>query len=620
MKTVDATIPKASAPVSLTARLENLFSRYRIPLILSGIALLAVLPFLGLGQYIMRILVMISIYSMLGLGLNLLTGYTGQVSLGHSGFYAIGAYVSAILSLQFGVHFLVSCLSGAIVAAVCGLLLGLPTLRLTGTYLSIVTLGFGEIVRMVLLNWESVTNGSLGIRNIPRPKFFGIELTLANNGMYYLTLVFLLLITFGCYLILNSKIGRAFVSIKEDELAATMMGVRTTRYKVLAFALSAFISGIAGGIYASMIRFIDPNSFTFDTSILIISIVIFGGMGTFRGVFLGAALLISFPELLRFMMDYRFVAYGLILVVMMRFRPQGLLGWQSQLPYRLPHGVQNKSDQTSSDAAKAHPVKQPADMTDSKVLFQANAITKRFGGLVAVDNVSFEVARGEVVSLIGPNGAGKTTVFNILTGVYQIREGEILFSGHHIENAQPQDIVSAGISRTFQNIRLFPNMRVIENVLVGTHIRTKYGFIDALFRTSRFRHEEAEKVRHAINILESIGLSHRLNDYAKNLPYGEQRKLEIARAIATDAQILLLDEPAAGMNPQESEELLRFIRHLRDEGYTIILIEHDMSVVMNISDRIYVIDHGKQIAHGLPAEIANNPSVIEAYLGGVKEC
>jgi len=250
---------------------------------------------------------------------------------------------------------------------------------------------------------------------------------------------------------------------------------------------------------------------------------------------------------------------------------------------------------------------------------QVNSITKQFGGLIAVDNVSFEVEKGEIVSIIGPNGAGKTTVFNMLTGVYTIDGGEIILDGAPIHNTTPYNIVNRGISRTFQNIRLFPNMRVIENVLVGTHIRTKYGFFDALFRTGRYRTEEAEKVLHAVDILEDIGLGSRINDYAQNLPYGEQRKVEIARAIATDAKIILLDEPAAGMNPQESEELLRFIRELRDKGYTIILIEHDMSVVMNISDRIYVIDHGKKIAQGIPAEIANNESVIEAYLGGVKK-
>lgn len=250
---------------------------------------------------------------------------------------------------------------------------------------------------------------------------------------------------------------------------------------------------------------------------------------------------------------------------------------------------------------------------------QVKGITKRFGGLVAVDNVSFEVEKGEIISIIGPNGAGKTTVFNILTGVYQIEEGEIIFDGKPIQNKPPQDIVDAGISRTFQNIRLFPNMRLIENVLIGTHIRTKYSFFDSFFRTPRFNREESEKTVKAVQILESIGLGARIDDYAQNLPYGDQRKLEIARAIATDAKIILLDEPAAGMNPQESEGLLNFIRDLRSRGYTIILIEHDMSVVMNISDRIYVIDHGKKIAQGLPSEIANNEAVIEAYLGGVKK-
>lgn len=246
---------------------------------------------------------------------------------------------------------------------------------------------------------------------------------------------------------------------------------------------------------------------------------------------------------------------------------------------------------------------------------QVNGITKRFGGIVAVDKVSFEVNEGEIISIIGPNGAGKTTVFNMLTGVYKIDEGEIIFDGKPIHNLKPQQIVKSGISRTFQNIRLFNDLRVVENVLVGTHIRTKYNLLDSIIRSPKFRKEEDEKVLRAIEILKSIGLDHYRDDYAENLPYGDQRKLEIARAIATGAKLILLDEPAAGMNPQESEELLQFIRSLKQKGYTIIMIEHDMSVVMNISDRIYVIDHGKPIASGLPVEIANNERVIEAYLG-----
>lgn len=247
----------------------------------------------------------------------------------------------------------------------------------------------------------------------------------------------------------------------------------------------------------------------------------------------------------------------------------------------------------------------------------AKDITKQFGGIVAVDHVGFEVEKGEIVSIIGPNGAGKTTIFNMLTGVYTIDEGEIIFEGKPLHNQKPQKIVEAGISRTFQNIRLFSELRVVENVLVGTHIKAGYRLADSVFRTKRFRREEDEMVYEAIQILKSIGLDERRDDYAQNLPYGDQRKLEIARAIATGARVLLLDEPAAGMNPQESAELLSFIRSLKQKGYTILLIEHDMSVVMNISDRIYVIDHGKPIAQGLPKEIADNERVIEAYLGGV---
>ena len=242
-------------------------------------------------------------------------------------------------------------------------------------------------------------------------------------------------------------------------------------------------------------------------------------------------------------------------------------------------------------------------------------LSKHFGGLTAVDGVSFEVNKGEIISVIGPNGAGKTTLFNMLTGVYTVTEGEIILNGNNIHNKNPQEIVEAGIARTFQNIRLFPNLRVIENVLLGMHTNIDYNFADLLFRSKKFKNIEVKKHERAIEILDSIGLKDKIDSYASNLPYGDQRKLEIARAIATNAQILLLDEPAAGMNPQESEDLLKFIKELRDKGYTIILIEHDMSVVMNISDRIYVIDYGKKIAEGLPREIASNKRVIEAYLG-----
>ena len=316
--------------------MESFCEKYKLPIWAAAAAVLLGLPLLGLSQYLIRIFIMIGIYSMLALGLNLLTGYTGQVSLGHAGFFAIGAYVSSLMSINLGCSFIISFIAGALITALCGFLLGLPTMRLSGSYLTIVTLGFGEIVKMVLLNWTDVTNGPMGLKNIPKPNLFGMDLTLANNGLYYLMLFLVLLVSVVCVMLIRSKTGRAFIAIKDDELAATMMGIRTSRFKILSFAFSAGIAGLAGAFYAPVISFIDPNTFVFDVSTLIISIVILGGMGTMRGMYLGAAILIAFPEVARFLMDWRFVVYGLVLVVMMRFRPQGLLGWKSQMPYKLP--------------------------------------------------------------------------------------------------------------------------------------------------------------------------------------------------------------------------------------------------------------------------------------------
>lgn len=303
-------------------------------------AILLFLPYILNSAYIMRIVIMIGVYTILSLSLGLITGYAGQTSLGNAAFYAIGAYVSALLSTRFGLNFFITAPIAGVVAGIMGLLLGLPTLRLSGTYLAITTLGFLEVVRMGFLNWESVTNGPLGISKIPRPSLFGIELSLANNGMYYLMLILLALTTISIYFVITSKVGRALMAIRDDELAATMMGVRTTYYKVVAFVISAFFSGLAGAFYAHMIRFIDPNTFTFDTSIMILSIVILGGMGSMKGMFLGSTLLVSFPEALRFMQEYRFVVYGIILVLMMRYRPQGILGGHKRTPYKMPKGIE----------------------------------------------------------------------------------------------------------------------------------------------------------------------------------------------------------------------------------------------------------------------------------------
>lgn len=316
---------------------ERVVDAFKWPLIAVAAALLLYAPNFGfMSPANMRISIMIILYAMLGMGLNVLIGYTGQVSLGHAGFYGIGAYTCALLMTKLGWTFWPSLLAAGLMAALVGFLLGLPTLRLSGTYLSIVTLGFCEIVQMILKQWESVTNGNYGIRNIPKPVLFGMKLDMKNGGLFYLTLAMCVLTGLACLAIKNSKSGRAFLAIRDDELAATMMGIRTSRYKILAFVISAFITGLGGGIYCVVANgFIEPGGFVFNTSIMILSVVIVGGLGTIRGMVFGSALLWLFPQVFRFLNEWRFVIYGVLLVVMMQFRPQGALGWQSTLPYRL---------------------------------------------------------------------------------------------------------------------------------------------------------------------------------------------------------------------------------------------------------------------------------------------
>ena len=336
---------------SFLYQFESLVSKNQKLLLILMAAVLCLLPIGVNNQYFLTVIVKMAVYAMFGLGLNILPGYTGLVSLGHAGFVAIGAYTASLCAVKLGWSFFPSMLLGMLVAGLVGILLGLPTLRLTGTYLSIVTLGFGEIIKMIAMNWAPVTNGTLGVKNIPKPSFLGMKLTIANHGFYYLVMFILVVCTVFCLVLVKSKTGRALQAIKGDELASVMMGINVTYYKILAFVLSACICAAAGGLYATLIGYVDPNTFNFDVSTLILSIVILGGMGTIRGMFLGAAILIALPEVSRFLMVYRFVLYGVILVVMMRFRPQGILGWKSQLPYKLSKQVMEKLKTAGTEEA-----------------------------------------------------------------------------------------------------------------------------------------------------------------------------------------------------------------------------------------------------------------------------
>lgn len=300
-----------------------------------GVVFLLVLPLFNLNSYVMNIVVKVALYTVMALGLNILVGFTGLVSLGQAGFVAIGAYTTSLLTKELGLNFFLAMLIGCVISGVFGVILGLPSLRLTGTYLSIITLGFGEIIRTIIIVWEPVTNGPMGLRGIPSPSIFGHKLTMANGGLYYLSIALMLLVTVFCLMLYRSKTGRALFAIKSDETASIMMGLNVTYYKVLAFVLAAIICAAAGSLFAIQLGYIDQNTFTFDMSTMILSIVILGGMGTIRGMYIGSIILVILPEISRSLMDYRFVIYGVILVLMMRFRPQGLLGWRSTAPYKI---------------------------------------------------------------------------------------------------------------------------------------------------------------------------------------------------------------------------------------------------------------------------------------------
>lgn len=322
-------------------KLDSFITRFSKLILIAAFILLLLIPFLNLNSYYVNIIIKVAIYVIMALGLNVLVGYTGLVSLGQAGFVAVGAYTTTILMTQLGMNFFLAALFAVIIAVFFGLLMGMPTLRLTGTYLAIITLGFGEIIKTLIIVWEPVTNGPMGIRNIPYPTFLGIPLTMHNGGLYILTVLVMVVLILFMYRLEKFKTGRALRAIKQDETASIMMGINTTYYKVLAFVISAVTSALAGSIYATQLGYIDQNTFTFDMSTMILSIVILGGMGTIRGMLVGSLILVLLPELSRDLMDYRFVLYGVILVLMMRYRPQGLLGWRSAKPYYLNENVKN---------------------------------------------------------------------------------------------------------------------------------------------------------------------------------------------------------------------------------------------------------------------------------------
>lgn len=582
---------------------------------ITAVAVLAVAawaPPYGLGGYTIHVVDIALIYALLAIGMGLAMGISGQINLAQVAFFGVGAYCVAILTTNNGYGFWTASVLAVLATVVTGLFVGLPALRMQSHYLGIVTLGLA----LGFINWitnADISGGADGISGVPVPTLPGVDLSSEFLYYYLEVVVFGLGLLFGLFVV-HTSLGRRLRAMRDDALAAGATGAEIPLLRMTAFVLASFYGGLAGILYAGLIRYVAPETFSLGNMFILLAMVIIGGRRSLVGCVVGAVGLTLIREWLSDFSTYAQLGYGTVVVLMVVFAPTGLAG----VPARLYDLYRRRFGRTSGTRAELRPFTPydpgPEPSQDGPLL-QVTDVSKQFRGLRALDEVSLTVDAGEIRGIVGPNGSGKTTLFNVVSGFYRASAGTVSFAGADTTRARPYALSLAGVARTFQNLRLFGQLTVRENILVALdRTRTYTIWQYALWQPGVVRRER--RLRGAAQaVLERYGLLDFAEAAPASLPYGIQRRIEIARAMATRPRLLLLDEPAAGLNGEEVQQLVRIVRSIRDSGTTVVLIEHNMGLVMSLCEKITVLSSGKVIAEGTPAEVVAAPEVIEAYLG-----